>query len=151
MNQIVRTVVRLIDAEAVVRKVTVRTNLQQDLTAILGDPIRLQQVILNLLMNAMDAVHEKGEQKRSVEIRTTIKDGSTQVVISDSGKGIEPARLAQIFEPFFSTKHEGLGMGLSICRTIVESLNGRIWADSIPGQGATFFCSFPSAQSSPFR
>ena len=150
LNEIVRTVVRLIDAEAVLRKVTVKTHLQEDLNSIVGDPIRLQQVVLNLLMNAMDAVHEKAEEKRSVEIRTTIKDGSSQVVISDSGKGIETARLAQIFQPFFSTKQEGLGMGLSICKTIVETHGGRIWAESLPGQGATFFCSFPSAQSSPF-
>lgn len=150
LNQIVRIVIRLTDAEAALRKVKITVALQEDLPQILGYPIRLQQVVLNLLMNGMDAVHEKTDEKRSVEIRTTIKDDSIQLVISDSGQGIHAPELAHVFQPFYSTKPEGLGMGLPICKTIVESLNGRIWAESIPGQGATFFCSFPSAQSSQF-
>jgi signal transduction histidine kinase len=149
LNQIVRTVVRLTDAEALLRKVSVTVTLQKNLAPILGYPIHLQQVVLNLLMNAMDAVHEKAEGERLVEIRTTIKDGNSQLVISDSGNGINTSELTHVFRPFYSTKPEGLGMGLPICRTIVESINGQIWAESIPGQGTTFLCSFPSAQSPP--
>jgi two-component system sensor kinase FixL len=109
-----------------------------------GDNAQLQQVMLNLVLNAFDAMKDTPEGRRMVVVRTRqLDDASIRVEVSDTGTGISPDRLANVFEPFRSSKREGLGLGLSISRSIVEAHKGRIWAENNPDCGATFYFTLP--------
>ena len=108
-----------------------------------GDRVQLQQVIINLVMNACQAMGTLCEGKRSLDISTWVERNEVLIKVEDSGKGIEEAQLPSLFNPFYTTKAEGLGMGLSICRSIIEFHEGRIWATSIKGQGAAFMFALP--------
>lgn len=117
--------------------VRLRLEMAPDLPDVKGDPVRLQQVLLNLVTNALDAM--KAAPSRVLSIRSAADDGDMVVVsISDTGPGIPEARLAAVFEPFFTTKKEGLGLGLAICRSIIEEHGGRLSARNGPDGGATF-------------
>jgi signal transduction histidine kinase len=110
-----------------------------------GDPVQLQQVVLNLVVNSMEALSAI-PYGRTVIGRTELNGGSSAILsISDSGPGIPPAKLADIFDPFYTTKKQGMGMGLSIARTIVQAHNGRIWAENQPEGGVVFRISMPLA------
>jgi two-component system, LuxR family, sensor kinase FixL len=108
-----------------------------------GDRVQLQQVIINLVMNACQAMGNLSEGARSLNICTRVERNEVIIEVNDSGEGIDVADLPSLFNPFYTTKAEGLGMGLSICRSIIEFHHGRIWATSIKGQGATFMCALP--------
>jgi signal transduction histidine kinase len=151
LNDIVNDVVRMTQHEALIRKVDVETEVEDGLPVLLGDYVQLQQLILNLVMNALDASSQQQSRRRFVEIFTKSHDSEVQLLVRDSGKGIQQDQLPQIFEPFFTTKKEGLGMGLSICRSIVKEHGGHIWAESKYGNGASFYCSFPTAKSKLLR
>jgi signal transduction histidine kinase len=110
---------------------------------IIGDRIQLQQVILNLAVNAIDAMVDMPVENRTISIRTSRVEDFAELSISDSGPGIPAEKLKESFEPFFSSKAEGMGMGLSIARTIVEAHKGRIWAENRPGSGASFRIRLP--------
>ena len=111
-----------------------------------GDRIQLQQVILNLVMNGMEAIESTASGERKITARTTLLDGAlAEVAIEDSGPGIPPDKSEQIFEPFFTTKGAGMGMGLSIARTIVANHSGRIWATSRREGGAVLCFTLPLA------
>ncbi len=102
-------------------------------------------MVLNLVVNAMDAMKETPVRERRVTIRTTAPDSDTVMIsVSDRGSGIDQANLGRIFQPFFTTKCEGLGMGLSIARTIVEAHGGLLWAANNPARGASFLCRLPA-------
>ena len=146
LNDIAKDVVRLTRNEALIRKVNLDTKLAENLPTILGDSVQLQQVMLNLVINALDSSSQQQEGPRFVDIFTKFDDSEVQLLVRDSGKGIQQDQLLQIFEPFFTTKKEGLGMGLSICRSIVKQHGGRIWAKSEYGSGASFYCAFPTAK-----
>lgn len=105
--------------------------------------MQLQQVIINLVMNACQAMGNLSEGARSLNICTRVERNEVIIEVNDSGEGIDVADLPSLFNPFYTTKAEGLGMGLSICRSIIEFHDGRIWATSIKGQGATFMCALP--------
>jgi signal transduction histidine kinase len=108
-----------------------------------ADPVQLQQVILNLIINSMDALADTPD-RRSVLGRTETNGGTSAVVsISDSGPGIPAEKLNRIFDPFFTTKEEGMGIGLSIARTIVLAHSGRIWAENQTAGGAVFRLTLP--------
>jgi C4-dicarboxylate-specific signal transduction histidine kinase len=107
--------------------------------------VQLQQVIVNLLTNACDALQSVDPARRRATIRTLVGDGAAIVEIADSGPGLSPEVLSSLFEPFFTTKPDGMGLGLSICREIVEDHGGQIEAESGPLGGATFRVRLPLA------
>jgi C4-dicarboxylate-specific signal transduction histidine kinase len=109
------------------------------LPAIRGDKVHLSQVLINVLMNGMDAVAGQPPARRQVRLNAKPDgNGNIELTVRDSGKGIEPAVMARIFEPFFTTKSAGMGMGLSVSRTIVEAHGGRLWAENGEEGGAMF-------------
>ncbi|PWU09442.1 MAG: ATPase [Verrucomicrobia bacterium] len=153
LNSIVEDVLRLVSADAAQRGVSIRTDLAPGMPETNGDRVHLQQVLLNLTMNAMEAMAKTAPEKRSLVLRTGIDGpGTVELSVTDSGPGIETDKLPHLFEPFFTTKPNGLGMGLSIVRRIVEAHHGRVSAESNNGAGATFTVRLPAAaQGSGFR
>lgn len=145
LNEVVRGAQRLVSSDAVLRQASVTLELAAGMPPISGDNVQLQQVVLNLVVNGLDAVAERPPGERRIRVRTAFADGRAEVTVSDSGRGIPDADVAKVFEPFFTTKSHGLGMGLAICRSIVEAHAGRLRAVSLPGSGATFRCEFPIA------
>jgi signal transduction histidine kinase len=130
--------------------VLLKMQLSEGLPHIFGDRVQLQQVILNLIMNAIESMSEVSERSRALLISTSKSEPrGVLVAISDSGLGLPPASLARIFEPFYTTKSNGLGMGLSICRSIVEAHGGRLWATPNQPHGAVFCMMLPIGQKSP--
>jgi two-component system sensor kinase FixL len=112
--------------------------------SVLADPIQIQQVLLNLMRNAVESM--EGVENPRLSISARRKREMVEIVVRDTGPGIDPAVRDQLFEPFASTKEEGMGVGLSICRTIVEAHGGRIWAESADGEGTAFHLTLPAAQ-----
>jgi len=145
INKVVQDVLKLIRSDLINQKVTVETELAGNLPTVSGDPVQLQQVLLNLVVNACDSMAGGDISQRRLIIRTDIEDGSSAVVVSvtDPGTGIPEERMEQIFEPFFSTKEKGMGIGLSVCRTIIAAHRGKLWAANNLGRGATFYFSLP--------
>ena len=138
VNQLARELARLLRDESIRRGITIQMNLDRNLPRIEADPVQLQQVLLNLATNAMDAMMTVAGTK-DLAIRSE-RNGTDEIAITidDSGPGIAPEILNRIFEPFFSTKEQGTGMGLAICRSIVESHDGRMWAENLSPVGARF-------------
>ncbi|UQA55543.1 protein kinase domain-containing protein [Polyangium aurulentum] len=145
LNELAREVWHLVAHDAQLRGATLRLALGADLPCVQGDGIQLQQVVLNLVVNALDAVSARPAGQRRVEVRTG-REAEVRVALSveDSGTGIAPPDLERIFDSFFTTKAHGLGVGLSISRSIVEAHGGRLWAENNPGGGATFHCVLPA-------
>jgi PAS domain S-box-containing protein len=145
LNDLIREVAGLLSREALGSGISIRLELSPDLLPVRGDRIQLQQVILNLMLNAMDAMRETAEHDRRLGISTSRPDEATvRVTVEDSGPGIPPGMSDQIFEPFFSGKLHGMGMGLAICRSIVGAHGGRIWESGSPCRGATFQFDLPA-------
>lgn len=145
LNDIVADVLRLTRNELMNRGVVASAELAADLPASLGDRIQLQQVLLNLVMNSCDAMDGVGGRHQLI-VRTRVADGAgVEVSVSDSGGGIPAADLERIFEPFVTSKEHGMGLGLSVCRTIVAAHGGRLWAESVDGKGATLRFALPVA------
>ncbi|HEY1418583.1 MAG TPA: ATP-binding protein, partial [Myxococcaceae bacterium] len=122
-----------------------RTELGEDLPLVLADRIQLQQLVLNLLVNAADAMREVTTRPRELLIQTREQDGGVLVAVRDSGVGLEPESRRRIFDAFYTTKSGGMGMGLSISRSIVERHGGRLWVEENDGPGATFRFTLPRA------
>jgi two-component system sensor kinase FixL len=139
-------VMSLARSDSVTRKVALEIEAAPDLPLVMGDPVHLQQVLLNLILNAIDAVDDVAAPKRKVTVRAE-RHGDTEieVAVEDSGPGITPERRGRLFEPFFTTKANGMGIGLSISRTIIEAHGGRIWAENNAREGATFRFTLPLA------
>jgi signal transduction histidine kinase len=144
INETVEEVLRLLGTDASARKVAVKFEMTAGLPRVWCDPVHFQQVVLNLVLNGMEAMVELPEEKRQVVVRTGPgNNGTVKIAVADSGPGISVDRLPKLFEPFFTTKKEGMGMGLSIARTIVEAQHGQIWAENNGGVGATFYFTVP--------
>ncbi len=144
LGDLLTEVSRIIRSDAVIRKVALTLDLRQPLRAILADRIQIQQAIINLLLNAFDAVSEAEERSRRVTLSVLTEDsGCIKVLVHDSGKGIEPDALPKIFDAFFTTKAGGMGMGLAISRSIIEAHGGRLSVSSNPGHGSTFEIALP--------
>jgi two-component system, LuxR family, sensor kinase FixL len=144
LNHLIRAVERIAHGDAMQHGVTVGLDLSPSVLPITGDTVQLQQVMLNLMLNAFGAMNESERGARRLIVRTSSMDGSNVLIeVQDSGTGIPPEKLESIFDPFITSKPEGLGMGLSICRTIVERHGGKIWAANNPDRGATFSITIP--------
>ena len=145
LNEVAQDTLAIVQPDARSRQIDVELELSDHLAPILGDRVHLQQVLLNLLMNAMDAVAGQPPGRRRVLVSTTQVDGDVRLAVSDTGVGIPVDGLAQIFEPFYTTKSagSGMGMGLAIARSIVEAHAGRLVAESNPGGGTTVWFSVP--------
>jgi PAS domain S-box-containing protein len=144
INEVIREVIELTRGEAVKNAVAVQTELADDLPHIEGDRVELQQVILNLVINAVEAMSGMSEGSRDLLISTgKAEPGGVLVVVRDSGPGLAPATLERLFEAFYTTKPSGLGLGLSICRSIIEAHGGRLWASANVPRGAMFHFTVP--------
>jgi signal transduction histidine kinase len=143
INEAIREVVGLTRGEIVKNDISAQMRLAEDLPRIQGDKVQLQQVILNLIINAVDAMSTTSEGSRELFISTGKDVGGVLVTVRDSGPGLSPERVERLFDAFYTTKAEGMGMGLSICRSIVEAHGGRIWAARDFGPGATFQVTLP--------
>ncbi|XXT24717.1 ATP-binding protein [Sorangium sp. So ce429] len=144
LNALVREADRLMAGAALVAGTTVRLELAPGLPRVQGDGVQLQQVLVHLLANALDAVACRPPAARLVVVRTRLADrGRVELSVADSGEGVPPADLERVFEPFFTSKPQRLGVGLAISRSIVEAHGGRLWAERCPGEGATFRCALP--------
>jgi two-component system, LuxR family, sensor kinase FixL len=147
VNNVIRIVERIVHGDANLHKVTVHLDLSSDVGPVKGDSVQLQQVILNLMLNAFSAMSGTGlDGARRLVVRTNSLDTSKVLVeVQDSGTGIATEKLESIFDPFITSKPEGLGMGLSICRSIIERHGGKISAANNPDRGAKFSITLPVA------
>ena len=141
-NEVVREVMSLAHGDLATRSIAAELRFEPLLPAIRGDRIQLQQVMLNLIMNAAEAM--AGGEKRRLAVRTAAAEGCVCVSFADSGAGFAPELHEKLFEPYYTTKPLGLGLGLSISRSIVAAHGGRLWAVPTPGGGATFHIALPS-------
>jgi C4-dicarboxylate-specific signal transduction histidine kinase len=142
VDDFVREVVALVRAEMTRRGVAVRLRLAGDLPPVVGDRVLLQQVLLNLMTNGADAMADTG-RPRELTVRSAADGDGVTVTVTDTGAGLDPAAAGQAFEPFFTTKPGGMGMGLTICKTIVEAHGGRIGAVSNTGGGTVVWFLLP--------
>ena len=149
LKDVVKDVLALARYESGTRRITIRTELPNGSPSVLGDRVQLQQVLLNLVMNGMDAMNSVEEQKRILVVfgKHETMNGMPAVLLGvrDSGVGLKTEEMDRLFEAFYTTKPQGMGMGLAISRSIVEAHGGRLWAEPNQGPGATFLLSLPAA------
>jgi C4-dicarboxylate-specific signal transduction histidine kinase len=136
INDAILEIIALTRTEAANNRVSVRTQLANGLPPVQGDRVQLQQVLLNLIINAIEAMRDAGVEERELLICSRNEPDGVSVEVRDSGPGFAPADLDRVFEAFYTTKPSGLGLGLSICRSIIEAHNGRLWANSNIPRGA---------------
>lgn len=147
VNAAIRDVAELLRVDAREHGAAITFDLAEDLPTVVADTIQIQQVILNLAHNGMEAMSESAPDRRRLTIHTSARrQGGVEVAVRDEGHGIPPESLERVYEPFFTTKSNGLGMGLSISRSIVEAHGGRLWATSDGARGAVFRFTLPVAE-----
>jgi signal transduction histidine kinase len=139
LNEAAREVLALSSSELQGRRVVLQTDLEESLPAVRGDRVQLQQVILNLVLNAADAMMAVSDRPRDLLVGTGVDpDGGVRLWVRDSGAGFDPEDAERLFDAFYTTKADGMGIGLSISRSVVQSHDGRLWATPNEGPGATF-------------
>jgi C4-dicarboxylate-specific signal transduction histidine kinase len=146
MNEVIREVLGLAHNELMTAGIAVHTEVTTDVPTVLGDRVQLQQVILNLIINAIDAMNTITERPRTLLIKTAKHAEGALIRVQDSGRGFDPEQAERIFEAFFTTKPEGIGMGLAISRSIVEAHGGRLWAMPGSANGAVFQLILPEVE-----
>jgi len=144
LNELIQEVLVLTHNQVLAGGVALRTELASDLPTVLGDRIQLQQVMLNLIMNAVEAMSLNSDRPRSLGIASARHTEGVLIQVSDSGQGLDPEQLPLIFDSFYTTKPDGIGMGLSISRSIVEAHGGRLWATPDSPHGAVFQLTLPT-------
>jgi C4-dicarboxylate-specific signal transduction histidine kinase len=149
LNELIEESIYLLQREIQRRRIVMRTNLSPNLPRVMANRIELQQVVINLMVNGMQAMDSVSERPRHLVVRSSVDGGVATVAIEDSGIGLDGAIEPRLFSPFFTTREDGMGIGLSICRTIIDSHGGRIWASSNQGPGATFRFTLPLSPSVP--
>jgi C4-dicarboxylate-specific signal transduction histidine kinase len=142
-NEVVGEVLSLVHGDLATRGVECVQQLASQLPPVEADRVQLQQVMLNLIMNASEAMAETAPEQRRLMLRTAATRGYVHIAFSDRGPGFAAEQHEKLFEPFYTTKPKGLGLGLSISRSIIAAHGGRLWGASNPGQGATFFIALP--------
>jgi len=148
VNQVIREMAALVRTDGILRNVGIDLDLATALPRVRGDRVQLQQVLLNLVLNGMEAMGPSGEARRVV-VRTLHTDAAVHVAVRDQGPGIPADELSRVFDTFYTTKASGMGMGLAISRSIVEAHGGRIWAENNPDRGATFAFTIPTCPPEP--
>jgi signal transduction histidine kinase len=143
LNDIVRTMLAVVDHRLRKLDVQVTVSLDEGLPPVVGDPVRIQQVLLNLIVNAADAMHNESGDRRSLWISTRRSKKHVVVSVRDTGKGLDSQTADRMFEPFYTTKSGGTGMGLTISRSIVDSHGGSLWAVANVDRGTTFRFKIP--------
>ena len=144
VNVLVRDVAKLVSSDALIRNITISLDLAGETPTVNADRVQLQQLVLNLLLNAMEAMTESGREHRRVIVHTRLTEApAVHVAVEDAGTGLRPGTEDLVFEPFYTTKHSGMGMGLSIARSIVEAHGGAIWAVNNTSRGSTFHFTVP--------
>jgi len=147
LNQVIEETVALAAAQAARNGAIVSTTLSLTLPSVFGDRIQLQQVILNLVINAIEAMRDVTVRERKLTIRSAENDDrQVRISFEDTGVGITPETMTRLFEPFFTTRAQGIGIGLAISRSIIEAHGGRLWAESEPGRGSVFQFTLPAAK-----
>jgi PAS domain S-box-containing protein len=150
VNQLIREVLELVRGEAQRKQVVVRSNLTDEIGPVLANRIQLQQVMLNLFTNAIEAMDSVPDGQRLLQVTSTLHPTDGVVItVEDTGLGMDPRKIDRIFDPFFTTKPNGMGMGLSICRSIVEAHNGRLFARSAADRGSVFEIVLPAGDTRP--
>ena len=144
LNELIRDVLLLVEIDLEGHHVALRTTLDETIPEVLADRVQLRQVLLNLINNAVEAMDSVDANSRLLHVRTE-RDESQNIVVTvqDSGPGIDPQNIKRIFDRFFTTKTQGMGMGLAISRSIIEAHNGRLWAEASLQQGSLFRLSLP--------
>ena len=144
INEIIDEVIQLLRREVLNHRAVLRTELASELPLVFVDRIQLQQVIINLVMNGMEAMAPVTDRPRGLKIQSRREADQVLVAVEDSGVGIDPEQVDRLFKAFFTTKPSGMGMGLSICRSIIEAHGGKLWASRNAGAGATFQFTLPA-------
>src|SRR5205809_4609574 len=137
INELVNEALILLRGDLQKHRIVVQTNLSQQLPQVIGDRIQLQQVLLNLITNAIDSMVDE-DRSRILSIKSEVQDSGVVISVADTGKGIEWQDRDRIFNPLVTTKTDGMGMGLSICRSIIEAHEGRLWVAGNTPRGAVF-------------
>jgi signal transduction histidine kinase len=148
LNETIGEVLALVGDETKRRSIAIRTEFADALDPVLGDRVQLQQVVLNIIMNGLDAMNG-AVRKRLLIATCNIDRGQVRVTVADTGTGIDPDKMEKVFDPFFSTKPHGMGMGLPICRSIIQSHGGRLWLATNNGPGVTTQFTIPQYQEGP--
>src|SRR5262249_40734192 len=145
INEVIEETLALIRSEASRKNVSLQTELGSQLPPVLGDRVQLQQVILNLMMNGIEAMSRVDDRARQLRIRSA-RHEPNQILVSvgDSGVGVDAQVIDRIFEPFYTTKPQGIGMGLAISRSIIEAHGGRLWPEANTPHGTIFQCTLPA-------
>jgi C4-dicarboxylate-specific signal transduction histidine kinase len=144
MNELITSTLRLLHSELIDRRISVDSDPADDLVQVRGDPVQLQQILLNLFMNAMDAMDGVAPARRTISVKTaTTDEGGIVVRIADCGTGLPPSQEQSVFQPFFTTKKRGLGLGLSICASIVKLHGGTLSLQNNVSEGATAIFRLP--------
>jgi PAS domain S-box-containing protein len=143
LNRIVRQVAEVMHSELILRRVRLVMHLDSRVPEVTADPVELQQVVLNLLLNGAEAMNRNEASHGTIVISTSAGRGQIELSVCDSGPGVAEAHLGRMFEPFFTTKPDGIGMGLPICSEIIRSHGGRLWAERNAGVGMTLRCLLP--------
>ena len=146
LNEAINEVIVLARGAIIKNGVSVQTRLTEGLFPVQGDRVQLQQVVLNLILNAVEAMGSVEAGPRELLISTEQNQNGVLVAVRDSGPGIDPEHLERVFEAFYTTKSSGVGMGLSICRSIIDAHGGRLWADANEPRGAVFQFTLPGAE-----
>lgn len=152
INLVAEEVLRFVKEDAISRRIKITSELSATLPAVLANRVQLQQVALNFVTNAMDALAQQSAERRQLTVGTKLgADGRVEMWVSDLGPGIEPSDLPRLFQPFFTTKERGLGIGLSVAKRIVTAHSGHIWAENRPDGGAVFHLALPALKNQSVR
>jgi two-component system sensor kinase FixL len=144
INDVLRDIISLFHSEAIIRNIAVEMDLADPSPVVNVERVQIQQVLINLIINAAEAMSQHGPEGKKIVLQTRLIDHRVvQVAVRDFGPGIDEKDLDYIFDPFFTTKRSGLGMGLSISRSIIEAHGGRIWVENNPDKGVTFYFEIP--------